>query len=176
MAGRPRKRKGLPHFGSGIDENGHWEPAFPGQRAPLPKGHTLSTRHGAYAVLQLQPRAKEIADLIRPQVIDGDRYEVAVESAAMIGARLERAFAHLAACDDPDELRRFDQDCSRWSRLWLTSLAMLGLTPASAARILRDAGLGKAAATSAAMRELTNHIAGRYAVDDEEVEEEAMEA
>lgn len=55
-------------------------------------------------------------------------------------------------------MNRLDQDARGWARLWLQALASLGLTPSSHARILRDAGLGKAAVAHAAMRGLTEHL------------------
>ena len=148
---------------SGISANGEWKPAFPGQRPPLQRNHLLRQTHGAYAkALDLAPRASEIADVLREQVVEAERFGLAIESAAICGARVEAAIAALTVAS-PGELRRLDQDCRGWMRLWLFALGSLGLTPSSSARILRDAGLGKAAAAHAAMRGLAEHVASEYA-------------
>ena len=47
--------------------------------------------------------------------------------------------------------------------MWLSTLSQLGLTPAAAARILRDAGIAKAAVTNAAFRDLAAHIEAEHA-------------
>jgi hypothetical protein len=130
-------------------------------RPPFAPGNGVALRHGSYAVLRLKPRAEEIAEVLRDVVVEGDRFPAAIESAAMIGARVEAAFAALSDAK-PNELRRLDQDARGWARLWLQALAALGLTPAARARILRDAGVGKAAATSAALRELRDHVERTY--------------
>lgn len=89
------KREGREHSGSGIDENGDWTPQFPGQRPPLRPGHSLSLQHGSYSVLHLKPRAQEIAAILREQVVESERFTVAIDSAAMVGARVETSFAAL---------------------------------------------------------------------------------
>ena len=43
--------------GSGLDENGRWTPAFPGQREPFPEGNEAAVRHGATSERQIARRA-----------------------------------------------------------------------------------------------------------------------
>jgi hypothetical protein len=84
------------------------------------------------------------------------RYESALAGAAMVGARLERAMTALDEADGPKELARLDNDARGWMRLWFASLAALGLTPASAAR------LGLDLAQTRHEDELRRHIESTY--------------
>ena len=104
MPGQPRKRAGLPHADSGVDRNGHWTPAFPGQRRPFEPGHVARQTHGPYVqALHLQPRAEEIAEILRVSVIEPERFRVAIDSAAMVAARMEKAYAAPRQDDRPGE-------------------------------------------------------------------------
>src|SRR5438132_6230019 len=76
-------------------------PDFPGQRPPFARGNDLSVRHSSYAVVQLAPRAQELAAEIRqviPLYSPADEYAVA--ALALILAQLERASIALAESDE----------------------------------------------------------------------------
>jgi hypothetical protein len=91
-------------------------------------------RHGAYATLQLKPRAQEIAGWLAEQMGDAfdAKFSAAIEAAALAAARVERALAHL---DDHDEetieekFSRLDDRARGWLRLYISTLERLGLTP-----------------------------------------------
>ena len=140
---------------SGLDKSGEWRPAFPGQREPFREGHSLAVKHGAYATLSLGPRATEIAETLRAVVPGGDPVDsVAVEAAAMVMARLERAMAALDAVDDAmerpmsqyigdrletlDQLGRLRQDARGWANVALRYLDALALVPTSRGRLGLD--------------------------------------
>lgn len=113
---------------------GHGGPASGYSWPPFEPGHTLSTKHGAYATLQLKPRAQEIAGWLAEQMGDSfePKFSAAIEAAALAAARVERALAHL---DDHDEatieeqFSRLDDRARGWLRLYLATLERLGLTP-----------------------------------------------
>lgn len=52
MPGRPKAKAGAPKADSGIQEDGRWLPAFPGQRRPL------ETTHGAHSENRIRPIAR----------------------------------------------------------------------------------------------------------------------
>ena len=117
-------------------------------------GHELSTRHGAYAVLQLKPRAAEITERLRELVpAYAPAHEAAIEAAGLVGAQFERAMAALLEADDASELRRLDQDARGWARLWLHSLASLGMTPMAQAKLGLDLTRAKGEAAAAYLAE-----------------------
>ncbi len=109
--------------GRGGPAKGSWPPFQP--------GHTLSTKHGAYAVLQLRPRAEEIATRIAASMGEAfeEKYVAAVEGAALAAARVERAMGVLLEEADDEKILRLSQDAKGWLRLYLDTLERLGLTP-----------------------------------------------
>lgn len=143
-------------------------------------GHELSVRHGAYAVVGLEGRAREVADsleeLMRDEGVWRDVFAPTIRAAAVVLVRLERAEAALqqvdeAAGENPlasyvgenrDTLARLRQDARGWANTARTYLNDLGLSPASLARIARDTGVGKAARASAAIRALDEHVQREY--------------
>jgi len=124
---RRPKGKGLGHGGPARDYS--WPPFQP--------GHTLSTRHGGYALVALRGRAEELAAGIREVMgtTYEPRFDVAVSGAALVLARIEAAFAALEAAENPDELKSLDTRCRQWMSQLLSWLAALGLTPQSAASL-----------------------------------------
>ena len=145
--GRPRRRAGY-RAASGIQADGSWVPEFEGQRKPFHRGNTLQLKHGAYvSPVRMGERAQELADLIRPHL---PTYWAGVEPTlsgyAITLVRVERgAQAHeqaeAAGEEVPESLSR---DLQRWIRLSVSLASELGLTPAGAARVLRDAAGGLA--------------------------------
>lgn len=137
---------------SGVAADGTWTPAFEGQRPPLRPGHEhrvqagndLAVTHGAYAVLQLTPRAGELAEKLRglaDHLTAAD--EPALETLALLLAQLERAAGVL---DDVDEVvkrgadvdlylgrverrSRLSADTRGWAKEARNLLHELGLTP-----------------------------------------------
>lgn len=141
--------------GHGGDARGYsWE--------PFAEGNQVALKHGAYAVVQLQPRAREIATVLREMVPGWQpEFSLVVDRLAVIEARLERAEEALAerAYDEPAE--RIQNDLRLWLGLALRYYESLGLSPASRAKIRKDAGVA-AAASVHAQRELEEHIAQTY--------------
>ena len=127
-----------------------WPPAEPGNQ--------LAVKHGAYSLLQLKPRAAELADGLW-DLLAGEvqipRMRPAVESAGMVGARFEAAMAALLEAGDAADLRRLDQDARGWARLWFRCLGMLGLTPESAVALGMQVEITKGA-------RLRAHLDERY--------------
>ena len=146
MVGRPRGRDPLvPKAGSGLDEEGRWLPEFPGQREPFRVGNVVRETHGAYlAPEKLGERVHEIAAAIRPFVpVYSPAFEPLIMGYALALTRVERAAVALDEAEQGD-FERHDS-LARHTRSWLTSALRyadaLGLSPSSAARIARDAGL-----------------------------------
>ncbi len=122
----------------------------------FPEGHTLSTRHGAYAVVSLGPRAAEIAEQLRALVPGGDPVDgPAVSVLASVLARLERAMSALDAVDAAtsehplsqyagsktetlDQFARLRQDAKGWANVALRGLDALALVPTSRGRLGLD--------------------------------------
>jgi hypothetical protein len=116
-----------------------WEPK-PASGYSWPQfgpGNDAAATHSAYALVKLRPRADEVAQGLRAAMGEGydGRFEGCIAGVAMIGAQVEKAMGALADATTPDDLRRLDSDTRGWMRLWLSGLAQLGLTPASAARL-----------------------------------------
>lgn len=141
-------------------------------------GNTVAVTHGAYvSPVRLSERAQEIADLIRPTLpVGGPQVEPVLASYAIVLVRIERASAAMDAVEEAadeagarpaglylgkaaEPLARLRADLRSWIGLSLKLAAELGLTPAGAARLMRDAGAGRASAAQAALRE---HITANY--------------
>jgi hypothetical protein len=151
---------------SGLPARGYSWPAFE-------RGNSAAVKHGAYAVVQLAPRAAEFAEDVRARMpLYSPADEGAVQHYAMLRARLERASQALEAADeasagDPqssylegsseriDRLARLRDDARRWHRLVLAYERELGLTPLARSRL----GLNIAAAGRAALDE---YLESRY--------------
>ena len=140
---------------SGIDDAVGWYPAFDGQRRPFQPGNQLAARHGAYARLQLAPRAKEIAESLHDVVPVVSSCDAAtIDVLGLVLAQLERAGAALAivqaadvdrlvagddlGVDRRDDLRRLAADSRGWANVALRYFDALGLTPTSRARLGLD--------------------------------------
>lgn len=138
---------------SGLDVDGNWTPAFPGQRPPFEPGHELGGRpveHGAYSVLTLSPRAEAIAAWIRSQADHLTLYDEAeVQRAALVLAQLERAAGFLGEVDEAiirgDDVDGYLQRAERrgslskdargWAAEGRRTLDGLGLTPTGRAQL-----------------------------------------
>jgi hypothetical protein len=138
----------------------------------FPPGNELSLRHGAYSSpLRLSGRADELAEAIRPHLVAGGAgVDVVVRAYAIVLARVELASAAIEAADRAAApldsyqdgkgglaLERLRTDLRRWLGLALKYSDALGLTPASAARLARDAAQGVDSATAAQAR-LRRHL------------------
>jgi hypothetical protein len=143
-------------------------------------GNELSTTHGAYSVVQLAPRAQEVADGIRAAMVREDlwreSFAPAVSACAVVLVRLERGTAALQHAeelleaegasplaaylgrDGSDTLGRLREDSRRWANAARGYLNDLGLTPTALARIARDTGIGRATRASAALQALGEHV------------------
>jgi hypothetical protein len=98
---------------------------------PFEEGNTAAVKHGAYAVLQLKPRAEEIAGRLREAMGETyePRFEASVEAAALAAPRVEAAMGALLEEADQEKLSRLDQNARGWLRLYLTTLERFGLMP-----------------------------------------------
>lgn len=139
----------LPDRRSGIDGDGGWTPAFPGQRPPF------APTHGCYSLVKLGGRAAEIASALREIVpLASPADSATIDSLAMVLAQLERANAVLAyrqreeveraveggslSDAERDDLRRLSQDARGWANSALRYFEALGLTPGSRTRLGLD--------------------------------------
>lgn len=112
-----------------------WTPAFEGQRPPFEQGHDLSTKHGAYADLQLGPRVDELVHeytTLVPAYRPSD--QVMVRLLAVSLARIERAMLaleHAAAGD----LGRLESDLRGWVNTSRRIASDLAMSPTARARL-----------------------------------------
>jgi DNA-binding SARP family transcriptional activator len=151
---------------SGLDERGEWSPAFPGQRPPLRPGNEVSVRHGAYAVLRLQPRAEEVRDEIAglvPFASDADGAILDLLSITL--AQVERAGIVLAyeqsqsarSVENGEEpsprLDRLAADTRAWVNTAAKLLDQLGMSPTARVRLAGDLAGAQRALTAASLRE-----------------------
>jgi hypothetical protein len=117
--------------------------------------------HGAYvSPIRLGRRTEEIADSIRPYLpAHSPGFEPTLRAGALILARAEKAAAALEKADNGrgPELERLAKDLRAWLGRWLSYAKELGLTPRSAAEIMRDAYFGAASAEAARAR-LDEHL------------------
>ncbi len=146
--------------GSGIQEDGTWVAAFPGQRKPFEPGVPTLVKHGAYFdTIRLGERPAEIADAVRPFVPGyGPGVEPTLQLYGVVLNRIERGSSGLDAAEeafDPANppkghedgvVLKLRNDLRAWIRLSVSLATELGLTPASAARIMKDVGIGAHAA------------------------------
>lgn len=113
-------------------------------------GHTLSTRHGAYATLRLGARASEIAERLRTVVPAGaEADEPTVALLAVTLARVEAAERALAGLDERieenplsvylsdsrEKLERLRADLRGWVHTAARLAEALGMTPRSRAQL-----------------------------------------
>jgi hypothetical protein len=150
---------------SGVDDEGRWVPAFPGQRKPTSVGNTLAQKHGCYgSTLTLSVRADALADEVRgacPAYSPSDEHAVRLCGAHL--ARFERAMAALDEVDerlegkrlagylagDADRLDRLRRDARSWANAATKLLEALGCTTAARFRMGLDAALTHKALTVA---------------------------
>jgi hypothetical protein len=140
-------------------------------------GNALAVTHGARSsALRLSSETHELVDLIRPHLpIASPGFEATLESYALVLVRVRRAAAAIddieTALEDAglspsglylharsEALDKLRKDMRLWLASALRYADALGLTPSAQARIIRDGGIGKAAASSAALRELRAHV------------------
>jgi hypothetical protein len=128
-----------PRYGGPAKGAGHPDDCACTRCAGFEPGNGIAIRHGSYATLALRPRAAEIADGLLTAMGDAyeDRYLPAIETAALAGARLERAMGVLLAgssadkdtLEEEEKRLRLSRDARGWLRSYLAALERLGLTP-----------------------------------------------
>lgn len=129
--------------------------------APFEKGNEVGLRHGSYSVLKLAPRAAEIADGVRALLpVYSPADEPAVQTLAVVLARLERATEALDGAGDPADLQRLRDDLRGWANTARRYFNDLGMTPTSRAKL----GLDLVRARGEAARA---HIEAKYGADGE---------
>lgn len=152
-----------------------------GNQLGFTAGHELSTKHGAYSVVGIQGRAREVAEQIAAAMVREDLYrpsfQAAIEACSVVLVRLERAHAAMAKADEAldataplagyaggeaDALARLRYDAAKWAGQARQYLNDLGLTPRSLAAISRDTGIGRSARASVALRALDQHLEREY--------------
>jgi hypothetical protein len=121
--------------------------------APFEAGHRLSTKHGAYSSVAIGPRASEIADELRAElVIYTAADEPVVRLLALTLARIERASEALDRVDEETSgeglaayasesapaLQRLREDCRGWINTARRLANDLGMTPTSRAKLGLD--------------------------------------
>ena len=137
---------------------------------PAQPGNQLALKHGAYSVLRLAPRAREIRDELEELLpLRSPADAPTVDLLAMTLAQLERAFIHLGAIqiDEAEAIRdgrkidratastlqRLQADARGWVGRAERLLDDLGLTPRS------RVGLGlQVAQTQNALEALEAHL------------------
>lgn len=124
----------------------------PWQRPAFEKGNTAAATHNSYAIVKLRARAAEI-EAYYERHVPGDEFAGARARQAMITAQIEKAEVAVANAQS-GELERLREDLRRWYVLAWRGDSELGLTPASAARLRRDLGVGADAAGRAVERHL----------------------
>jgi len=172
VAGRPERRKRGKPAGSGIQEDGSFEPQFKNQRAPFQPGHDLSLRHGAYADVHLGGRVEELADAIRPLVPGySEADEVVLRVLCLALARLEASSAAVEGAST-EQLARLRSDERGWANSIRRLVNDLGMTPTARARL----GLvGVRAKGEAAAAYLAEKRAAEREVEGEAFEDESGE-
>jgi hypothetical protein len=149
----------VPALASGIDpDTGEWTPAFPGQRPPLRgavDGRPFPVKHGAYSMLRISARAKEIAVELRELVpLASPADSACIDALSVVLAQLETASLALAvrqrgevdalagngslAPDQRDDLRRLSADARGWALAAARFFDMLGLSPSSRVKLGLD--------------------------------------
>jgi hypothetical protein len=143
----------------------------------FPKGHSLSLRHGGYAVVRLAPRAAELAAQIRESLpVCEDADAAAVELLGLVLARIEAASAALAGDgagsggERVEPAARLESDLRGWVSTARRLMGDLAMTPSSRARLARDLGLGAHGAVQARAA-LEKYLAERYGERDGEGED-----
>jgi hypothetical protein len=155
---------------SGLQSDGTWVPAFPGQRPPLPAGHEVTVQHGAYSPRAVHPLAVEIRDsvLADPEVayLQAPRWAPAVWAWAQAEAQHQLVSEYLAKCglESGDGIGDLDKERVRSAYLIQHRArahadrlrGQLGLTPSSWAKLTKDGQVARAAAagTAAIMADL----------------------
>lgn len=111
-------------------------------------GNEFALKHGAYAVLRLQPRAKQLRDDLAALVPFGGESDAPIlDLAGIVLAQVERAGIVLAVeqaeqatsgAQQVDRLERLSKDCRAWIGTAGRLLDQLGLSPTSRARLAGD--------------------------------------
>ena len=133
---------------------------LPGNKLSAGANHRggMPAIHGSFkSPLRLRPEAEEIAKQIRPLLLlPHPSFEGTLQSYCITLARIQRAYNALEECEeqmaeDPEFVPAFNHISlgdylMRWQASARKDAQALGLTPESAAKILKDAELGSLAA------------------------------
>jgi len=138
---------------------------------PGPDGTAAAVRlqHGARSLVQIRPRAAEVAEGLQLRLAEEqlwrESFRPAVEACALVLVRLERAHAALdeheaehGALSGSTQHAALIQSAARWANAARSYLSDLGLTPRALAAIARDTGLARSTRTAAALSSLTEHV------------------
>jgi hypothetical protein len=132
---------------SGLDAEGNWEPAFPGQRPPLRPGHEhrvgegnqLALKSGVYSARKLAPLAEEIYGELRAAIVPWEPvFELATRTVADIRARQELAAEWLSEnglVDAGGDVRPLVKELPRWEARQRELLAEMAATVRSRAAL-----------------------------------------
>ena len=142
---------------SGVQPDGSWLPAFPGQRPPLPPGHEVTLAHGAYSPRKVDPLARDLVEQLLADPTVGHAHAPAYRSAVWSWARAEAQVQllteYLAKAGEAsgDGVGDLQSEAIRAAYLLLhraearatTGRARLGLDPLSRARLGKDTAAGQ---------------------------------
>lgn len=125
------------------DDLTEWAPAFPGQRPPFRDGNTAALHHGARSARVVQPIADDLLQSAVSEVpyLAEARYGPALRSWARAEAQCQLLGAYLTehgVLDEAGDPRPAEMALHRVENRAARLRDVLGLTPASAARIGRD--------------------------------------
>lgn len=166
---------------SGVQADGSWVPAFPGQRPPFELGHTLTVKHGAYSARLIRAEADalraELAMAHAPWLaeLDGvevDRWLHAEAVCRVLSGWLEEN-GHIDGSGRPREASSL---LLRWERLAADRRKSLGVTPMSRADMKTTAAVGAAAEQQARAALARRGAQARAAAEARVVDQDGSEA
>ena len=143
--------------GSGLKDDGTWEPEFPGQREPFQPGHTKSVVHGARSERTIRPLAELLMQSIledaeQPDHLRSPMFRFTLSECCRAQAVAEILFDYIDSLGVEDMVRPRLSGTKSPVDQWKAAAAhaanlrsKLGLDPVSYARIAKDLGIaGKA--------------------------------
>jgi hypothetical protein len=143
----------------------------------------VTTKHGARSLVQIQPRAAEVAEVLRQTLVDEqlwrEGFGPTVDACALVLVRMERCAAALGEADERladqgplapylpngegrDVLDYVRRDLNRWANTARGYLNDLGLTPRALAAIAKDTGIARSTRSATALRALNEYVESEH--------------
>jgi hypothetical protein len=157
---RGRRPKGRP-AGSGLKDDGSWEPEFEGQRPPYAPGNTSAMVHGARSERTIRPLAEQLMQAIledaeQPDHLRSPMFRFTLSECCRAQAVAEILFDYIDSLGVEDMVRPRLSGTKSPVDQWKAAAAhaaslrsKLGLDPVSYARIAKDLGLASKASEDA---------------------------